>query len=101
MNVSYSSNKLEKALTEAKVMRREYGEQRSRKLQMRVKELEAVGNLAELQEGPGRWHLLTGNLSGRWAGDVSGNFRIIITPLGEGTAVEITSVRVEEITDYH
>ena len=82
-------------------MRRAYSEQWVKKIQLRIAELRAADDLEELQEGPGRWHPLKGNLAGEWAGDVSGNYRMIITPLTEGPVLLATAVRIEEIDDYH
>ncbi|WP_125610518.1 type II toxin-antitoxin system RelE/ParE family toxin [Specibacter cremeus] len=101
MDLSFSSNKLERQLTEDKVMRKTYSDQWVKKLRLRMKELQAAENMAELQEGPGHWHPLVGNLAPQWAGEVSGNFRIFVTPLGNGAAAEITAVQIEKIDDYH
>lgn len=101
MELSYSSNKLEKQLTQDKVMRREYSEPWIKKIQLRIAELRVAVDLEELQNGPGRWHALKGDHAGEWAGDVSGNYRMIITPITDGPILRATAVRVEKIYDYH
>ena len=82
-------------------MRREYREQWVPKIKLRMAELRAADNLEELQEGPGHWHPLKGNRDGEWAGDVSGNYRLIIKPITDGPVLEAAAVRIEKIYDYH
>lgn len=101
MKLTFSSNKLERQLTRDKDMRKAFREDWSKKIRLRVKELQVAINLEDLKSGPGRWHPLRGNRFGQWAGDVSGNYRIIVTPADDGMAAEITAVRIEEIKDYH
>ena len=71
------------------------------KIKMRLKELEIAETLEELRHGPGHWHPLTGNLAPMWAGEISGNFRMLVTPGPGGDAAEVTAVTVEDIDDYH
>lgn len=101
MDVSYSSGKLEKVLTTERELKKNYKAQWVPKIKMRIKELEIADNLEELLDGPGHWHPLTGNLAPMWAGEVSGNFRMLITPGSDGRAAEVTAVTVEKIDDYH
>lgn len=101
MKVNYANNKLEKSLTKVREMQKTYPTQWQSKLKQRIKELEIAENLEELQAGPGKWHPLKGNLAPMWAGSVSANHRILITPSSDGTAVEISEVTVEGIDDYH
>lgn len=101
MDVSYSSSKLAKVLTTERELKKNYKAQWVTKIKMRIKELEIADNLEELMDGPGHWHPLTGSLAPMWAGEVSGNFRMLITPGSNGRAAEVTAVIVEAINDYH
>lgn len=101
MELSFSSGKLEKTLTSERELKKNYQAQWVSKIKMRMKELEIADTLGELRDGPGHWHPLTGNLAPMWAGEISGNFRMLITPGSEGTAAEVTAVTIEEISDYH
>lgn len=99
--MQYKNNKTQKMCTDEREMRK----QRSdvvKKLRRRVKALEAADTLGSLQEcdPQGRWHPLHGRESHLWAGDLSGNWRILVEPSPKGTlaAVEVT---VTEIRDYH
>lgn len=101
MDISYSSSKLEKVLTSDRELKKKYNVQWIPKIKMRLKELEIADSLEELRDGPGHWHPLTGNLAPMWAGEVSGNFRMLISPGTDGVAAEVTAVTVEKIGDYH
>lgn len=82
-------------------MRREYSEQWVKKIRLRIAELRAADDLEELQEGPGRGHALKNDRAGEWARVVSGNYRMIITPIADGPVLQATAVQVETIADYH
>lgn len=73
-----------------------------KKLRLRVKALQAAESLGDLNEidPAGRWHWLHGDRQGCYAGDLSGNWRIIVEPNPQGSlaAVEVTVI---EIADYH
>lgn len=101
MDISFSSGKLEKTLTSDRELKKNYSTQWVPKIKMRLKELEIADTLEELRDGPGHWHPLTGNLAPMWAGEVSGNFRMLITPSTDSAAAEVTAVIVEKIGDYH
>lgn len=62
-----------------------------------------MSDLQRIDPG-GRWHPLRGNRDGEWAGDLSGNYRIVVVPteLGPKVAlVEEMKVKVTFIEDYH
>lgn len=101
MKVLYATKKLEKSLTNVREMQKAYPEQWQSKLRLRIKELEIANDLEELQAGPGKWHPLKGNLTPMWAGSVSANYRILITPAADGDGIEVSEVTVERISDYH
>lgn len=99
----YRSKSLERLCTDEKEMKRRRADI-ARKLPLRIKALENAPTLGALRDADplGRWHPLTGDRSGTWAGSVSPNHRIIIRPEGEGpdvTAVTVTVLDAGE--DYH
>lgn len=109
MNIDYRSNKLRKILTNAILIKKEYGTM-AKKVSQRMEQLNAAGNLAVLISLPVNCHSLTGNRQGEWAMDISGNFRLIFgihqnpIPLKRDQSVDtilVTDIRILEITDYH
>lgn len=81
-----------------------------KKLRLRIKAIEAAEILGDLSKNDllGRWHRLSGDREGQWAGKVSSNERIIIEPYREGVKVldvieqlTVSEVNVRDITDYH
>lgn len=100
MEVRYKDNKLEKLCTDQSEMRKKRPDL-EKKLRLRIKALENSETLGDLPEDDpgGRWHDLKGKRAGTWAGDLSGNWRLIVQPSSDTlTAVEVT---VLEIKDYH
>lgn len=73
------------------------------KLKLRIKALETVGSVGDLQtEDPlGYWHELSADRPGHWAGKLSRNYRLVIRPESDGETWEAVAVTVVEITDYH
>lgn len=110
MEITYSSNKLKKQLTDAKEMSKAFG-QLARKINQRHSELKSADTLAIMRLFPAaRCHELTANLTSCLAVDVSGNYRLIFRPnhdplpLKEDGGLnweEVTAITIEEIEDYH
>lgn len=73
------------------------------KLRLRIKALETAANVAELvsHDPLGRWHELSGDLSGLWAGKLSANWRILVRPEGTAQSAAAEIVTVIDIDDYH
>ncbi|MEZ4828321.1 MAG: killer suppression protein HigA [Bacteroidia bacterium] len=110
MKITYKSNKLQKQLTIPKELAKAFG-QRSKKVNQRMKELEAADTLEVM-----RWilaancHELKGDRQGELAVDVSANFRLIFEPdhkplpQKEDGGLDwgkVTAIRILEIEDYH
>lgn len=110
MNLAYKTNKWEKSLTDPRAIQKTYGTMAKRVAQ-RMAQLNAAGNLAELMTYPAaNCHPLTGDRSGEWAVDLSGNYRLIFEinhdpiPVKDDGAVDailVTDIRILETTDYH
>jgi len=79
MVIVYSSKKLEKQLTDIRLLKKYYGNAYN-KIRNRLSELEAANNLSDIPEcPPPRRHKLNGNLRDCWGIDYSPNDRIIIS----------------------
>nr|MBS0038298.1 hypothetical protein [Saprospiraceae bacterium] len=85
--------------------------QLARKVNQRLKELEAVDNLAIMKTLPAaRCHELKGNRRGELAVDISGNYRLIFEP--KNTPIpkkddgglnwgEVTKIQINQVDDDH
>lgn len=73
------------------------------KLRKRIKALETAKTVGELttHDPLGKWHGLTANLNGLWAGSLSRNYRRIIRPEGESDAAQAVTVTVIEISNHY
>jgi plasmid maintenance system killer protein len=110
MKISYGSNKLKKKMSSASEISKGFGTM-AKKVQQRLDEIESSPNLSVLMQIPAaNCHPLSGNRSGEWALNISGNYRLIftidhdpipITETGEIDRIEITDIRIIEATDYH
>ena len=72
-----------------------------KKLRLRIKALENSNSLRDLLEDDpgGAWHELKGKRAGTWAGELSGNWRLIVQP--SSSSLDAVDVTVIELTDYH
>ncbi|WP_316799711.1 type II toxin-antitoxin system RelE/ParE family toxin [Pedobacter frigidisoli] len=110
MNISYGSNKIKKKLSSLAEIKKAYGTM-AKKVQSRLDDIEASPNLKVLMQIPAaNCHPLSGNLSGEWALDISGNHRMIFDinhdPIPEKDTggietIEVTDIRIIETKDYH
>lgn len=104
MKITYSSNKLEKILTNPKLLKRYYSNDYDR-LRNRLSELLAADTLADIPATPPpRRHKLNGELSDRWGIDYSANDRIVVCPIGEfdlSNLRTITEIEILSLEDYH
>lgn len=102
MEVRYEDRKLEKLCTDEREMKRRRADVAPR-LRLRIKALEIAESLGDLDgvDQLGGWHPLTADLNGAWAGKLSANYRLIVTPVGDGEAKDAVVVTVIDIIDYH
>lgn len=73
----------------------------AKKLRLRIKALEVSDTLGDLpvDDPGGAWHELHGDRNGVWAGELSGNWRLLIEPKpNQLNSVEVTVIELE---DYH
>ncbi|MDE1674979.1 type II toxin-antitoxin system RelE/ParE family toxin [Nocardia gipuzkoensis] len=98
----YDDKKLEQLCTNEREMRRKRGDIAD-KLRLRIKALETAKTVGELptHDPLGRWHALSADLDGLWAGKLSANYRLLVRPEGEGEPFSAVTVTVIDIDDYH
>lgn len=102
MEVQYEDRGLEKLCTDEKEMRRRRADIAD-KLRLRIAAVVRATTIADLValDPGGKWHPLTENRAGTWAGRLSRNWRLIIRPEGDVIAIDAVEVTVTEIADYH
>lgn len=99
--MQYKCNKLERLCTDEREMQKRRPDLR-KKLRLRVKALENSETLGDLSvdDPGGDWHDLKGRRAGTWAGELSGNWRLLVEPSPTAT-LHATEVTVIDIEDYH
>ncbi len=104
MKIHYSSVKLEKILTDIRLLKKFYGNDYI-KISNRLSELRVANNLNEIPEvPPPRRHKLSGKYKECWGVDYSKNDRIIIQPKGEYDINDLKSIEevlILDLEDYH
>lgn len=104
MVIKFSSKKLEKKLTDLRLLKKYYSNDYN-KIRNRLSELSAADNLSEIPEcPPPRRHKLNANLQDRWGIDYSKNDRIVIRPIGKFDINDVSSIveiEIVNLEDYH
>lgn len=104
MKILYATKKLEK-ICKDKGARKRFRADLANGVALRHNALEVADSMDDLRriDPSGRWHELTGNRDGQWAGRLSRNYRLIIKPVRDGMEiVEVEeTVKVLDIEDYH
>ncbi len=104
MDIEYANNAMKRVLESQRLIAKKHGDI-ARNLINRMSDLRVASNLNEISHlPPPRRHKLTGNLDGCWGIDLSRNKRLVIRPIGDfnpDDLTTITTIRIEDITDYH
>ncbi len=102
VEVRYEDKKLEKLCIDEREMRRKRADIAD-KLQLRVNALKTAKSVEHLlvHDPLGRWHQLSENLNGLWAGRLSPNFRLLVRPEESDDPRLAVTVTVIDIDDYH
>lgn len=110
MEITYKNRKLEKQLTDPKLLMKSFG-QLARKVNQRLKDLSDADNLEIIRAIPAaRCHELVGERKGELAVDISGNYRLIFETSNEPIPKkvdggldwkEVTKIQINNIEDYH
>lgn len=102
MKIHFITTKLEKILTNDRLLRKRYGNL-TNKIMARLTDLRTAENLKEITHlPPPRRHKLSGHKN-LFAVDVSGNYRIIFSSIDENIIEleEIDEIIILDIVDYH
>ncbi len=101
MELRYKDNKLEKLCTNEREMQRKRPDIQ-KKLRLRINALRNAATVGDLpRDDPGGgWHELKGDLDGIWAGELSGNWRLLVEP-DPLDSLGAVAVIVIDIDDYH
>lgn len=104
MEISYATSKLEKILTNERMIKKQYTAF-YKKIINRMSEIRAANNLDEIPHlPPPRRHKLEGDYNDCWGIDISKNFRIVLKPIGkwnESDLKTINEIKILSIEDYH
>jgi plasmid maintenance system killer protein len=110
MRITYKKNKLEKQLSNASEIKKNFGVN-AKRVSSRLDDIISSPTLAVLMQIPAaNCHSLSGDRAGQWAVDVSGNFRLIFEideepiPKTEDGSINTSAVKnicIVEIVDYH
>nr|WP_321329063.1 killer suppression protein HigA [Alcaligenes faecalis] len=108
MRIGFNDEKVRKICEQHAVAVKKLGDICSRKLQMRLAELEAASCVKDLVAG--NPHPLTGDRAGEFAVDLHRGFRLTFTPGNDPCPVKadggidwdkVTIISIEYIGDYH
>lgn len=105
---SFADHRLARAVESERLLRREEGPERAKKILQRLAQLRVAESAADLKLMPGRFHELSADRKGQFALDLDHPYRLIFEPdkLSEDDTSDIdlatvTRVVVIEIADYH
>ena len=110
MDILFSSDRLQKQCTVNKTMVRKWGQERAKRLRMRLDQLKAAPHLGEMRNLPGRCHELTGGRQGEISIDLDGPYRLIFEVANDPLPQKadggldwngVTQIRILGIEDTH
>ena len=111
MEVTFRNHRLQRTFNSDKALRRAYGDDVARRIQMRLAVLKNAANLARVPSTPpARCHALSQNRKGQYAVDLDKRNRIVFipnhdpVPIKEDGGVDlasVTSITILEVVDYH
>lgn len=111
MDIFFHSKKLQKKFNSEKEMIKEWGPELSKKLRLRLMQIQAVSCLEDLFYLPGtRCHQLSGNRDNQFAVDLKHPYRLVFEPNHDPVPLKgdggfdigrITSILILEVVDYH
>lgn len=110
MEITFTDPKLEKLANDDRKRIKAMGQRRADLVRRRLTDLSAAESLEDVRHLPGRYHELSGDRKGQWACDLDHPYRLIFTPHedpipmdqdGRYVWLEIHSVEIIDITDYH
>lgn len=110
MHIDFTTEKLRKEFEDSRVLQRERGAIRAKKIMTRLAQLEGALTLEQLRNQPGHFHALTEDKAGWLACDLDQPFRLIFevadVPVPQLAAggldwAKATQVRILGVLNYH
>ena len=110
MDIFFQDKKLRQLADDERKCKKELGDRRAILFLRRISDMYTVESLEELRAYPGHYHELREDRKGQWACDLDHPYRLIFTPHetpiptdpnGRYIWIEIKSVEIVEIVDYH
>lgn len=113
MDITFSSKKLKKQLSESKIMTKTYGSRRTALLRVIMTQLRAAPNLgffAPPYSPPNRCHELKGNKKGQLSVDLDHPYRLLFKPINDPMPVrpeggldwfQVTAIEIKGVEDTH
>lgn len=108
VDVFFADRQLAEVCASEKQMKRRFGAVRAKRIAMRLQQLRVADDLADLRAVTTRVHALHGDLAGMVALDLDGPYRLVVEPVwppehdsSETEWSAVTSVVVQDVTDYH
>ncbi|KRK88007.1 type II toxin-antitoxin system RelE/ParE family toxin [Lentilactobacillus sunkii] len=101
------TRKLAKTLNNPRLLVKSFGTDRAKRIQARLDEFDGAQTLQQIpSDPPPRCHRLHNNLEGKFAVDVSRNFRIIFEGYDKNDRLsviktDIVTIQILSIEDYH
>ena len=101
------TRKLTKILNDPKLILKYYGKDREKRILARLDEFDAAQNLSQIpSDPPPRCHPLKGVFKGKFAVDISGNYRIIFEGYDKNDnsstdKAKVVTIQITSIEDYH
>ena len=94
MKIRFADSRLRDLAEDFRLASREWGPDVARRLVRRITFIIGAASQADLFNGPGRFHPLTGDRKGEYAFDLSGAMRLIVR-------IEDDVVVLLNVEDYH
>jgi proteic killer suppression protein len=111
VEISFVNKSLQKSCNSERELKRNWGNDRAKKIERRLRELVAADSLEEMSFVPSaNFHELKGPKAGKCVVDVSKNFRLVFepdhdpVPLKEDGGIDlkrVVEIKILEIEDYH
>ena len=110
MIITFADRNLKKYANNNVLAIKKMGAKRAKLYQKRLGDMAASESFADFEFLPGRFHQLTRNLKDKWTCDLDHPYRLIFEPTevpipkdedGKQILIEIKSLEIIEITDYH
>lgn len=110
MDILFKNKKLEKQCNNYKLLQKEQGADRAKRIKRRLDDLRSVDVLHEMRSLPGRCHELSGDRTGQLSLDLDHPHRLIFEPANDPIPckedggldwTKVTAVRIIGVDDTH